>query len=142
MKKSIGARLAVLSVAALVGHGAMAAGYRLRTLAAVNPSQTSLAHVLAPSGLAVGEATVTQQCPMSQWVACLVDGHTDKQPRAMIWGENLHAPLPLRCLEALDDIGDVIAANVADDAGNVIRVVGHLSGGGFLDGQLNRDREQ
>ena len=99
MRKLFGAGLAVLTMAALAGHGALAAGYALRTLPSLGPTQPSLAHVMTPSGVAIGESTVNESCPLSQWVACLVDGHTDKQPRAVLWTAHDREPRPLRCLD-------------------------------------------
>jgi hypothetical protein len=107
--KSIGAGLAVLTMAALACHAAEAAGYRLRTLAPIGSVHASLAHVLSPSGVALGESTVMQRCPLSQWVACLVYGHTDKQPRAVLWSEHAPDPLAVRCLDA------TLAANATWD---------------------------
>lgn len=103
--KSFRAGLAVLTAAALASHGAWAAGYRLSILAPLPASQTSLAHVLTPSGGVLGESTVTQRCPLSQWVACLVYGHTDRQPRATFWSDRSDSaaqavPRTLRCLDA------------------------------------------
>ena len=99
--KSFVAGLAVLTMAALAGQGAMAAGYRLRVLAPLPAAQTSLAHVLTPTGGVLGESTVTQRCPLSQWVACLVYGYNDRQPRATYWSDRPDAtqPLTLRCLD-------------------------------------------
>ncbi|MFT3857595.1 MAG: hypothetical protein QM742_08900 [Aquabacterium sp.] len=97
--KLSGAGLAVLTLAAMACQGAMAAGYRLRTLAPVADTHVSLAHVLAPTGMALGESTVTERCPLSQWVACLVYGHTDRQPRAVLWREAAPQPQAIRCLD-------------------------------------------
>jgi len=102
LKKLPVAWLAILNLALPAVQDAAAAGYSLRALGAGPASPSTLAHVLAPSGaLVLGESTITRRCPLSQWMACLVDGHTDHQPRAVFWQAKLPAPQPLSCLDTV-----------------------------------------
>lgn len=95
-----GLKLAIAGLAAVMGGSATAAGYSVRALAPTTASLPSYSHLLGAAGQAVGETFVRRSCPIRQWVGCMMDGHTDRQPRAVLWSPFAQRPFQLQCLDA------------------------------------------
>lgn len=92
----LGSLLLTLSCAPAV------AAYSVVRLGPITPDQSSYGELIGVDGLVIGESYVRQDCPMQQWVGCLVEGYTHHQPRSVWWsartpGES-GGPTPMRCL--------------------------------------------
>lgn len=91
-----GALVALLSCSA---H----AGYIVTTQAAAEASLDSYANLINAQGSVLGEVYVKQGCPVSQWMTCLMDGYTPRQPRSAWWAASVDTPTLLPCLS--DKVG-------------------------------------
>lgn len=95
----------ITSFAALLGSALLAllslpavAAYGVSQLAPITPDQNSYGEVINANGIVLGETYVKQDCPVSQWVGCLVEGHSQRQPRSVWWPVQGGAPTMLPCL--------------------------------------------
>ncbi len=93
------------SFAALLGSALLAlssssalAAYGVSVLAPTMPDQNSYGEVIGSSGIVLGESYVKQDCPISQWVDCLVEGYSKHQPRSVWWPAQGGATTVLPCL--------------------------------------------
>lgn len=95
----------ITSFAALLGSALLAllslpavAAYGVSQLAPITPDQSSYGEVINANGIALGETYVKQDCPVSQWFGCLVEGYSPRQPRSVWWPAQGGAPVLLPCL--------------------------------------------
>lgn len=95
----------ITSLAALLGSALLAlsstsasAAYSVSLLAPIAPDQNSYGNVISANGIVLGESYVKQDCPVSQWVGCLLEGYSSRQPRSVWWPVQGGAPTVLPCL--------------------------------------------
>lgn len=74
------------------------AGYAVRVLPPLHGDQDSYGEIITPQGGSLGEAYVRQGCPVSQWMNCLMDGYSVRQPRSAWWAPEGGAPIEIPCL--------------------------------------------
>ncbi|HEX5354832.1 MAG TPA: hypothetical protein VFW93_01345 [Aquabacterium sp.] len=86
-----GSLLALLSMPAQ-------AGYAVLALAPLHEAHDSFGERINAQGASLGEAYVRQNCPVSQWMNCLMDGYVPRQPRAAWWSAAGGQPILLQCL--------------------------------------------
>jgi probable HAF family extracellular repeat protein len=91
---------ATLSGLAVLPLSVLASGYSLTALAPLSAGKSSYTYTLNAHGSVVGEAYVSEACPFSQWVSCLVQGYASNQPRAVVWPAHAARPSALNCLPA------------------------------------------
>ena len=74
------------------------AGYVVSTLPPLQGDLDSYGELISAQGAALGEAYVKQNCPVSQWMDCLMDGYTPRQPRSAWWAPDGSASTLIQCL--------------------------------------------